>query len=112
MDCYIEKFEQNREDRAAYGEQLLKKLEQRLNVKELSERRFREFRRLYLVYSQLKEPIAQYILAGNEFRHLAIAESSQGISTYEFLKTFALIFPLYNLFFSENMLIITVEKFH
>ena len=46
MDCYIEKFEQNREDRAAYGEQLLKKLEQRLNVKELSERRFREFRRV------------------------------------------------------------------
>lgn len=105
MDCYIEKFEQNREDRAAYGEQLLKKLEQRLNVKELSERRFREFRRLYLVYSQLKEPIAQYILTGNEFWHLAIAESSQGISTYKFLKTFALISLLYNLFFSKKMLI-------
>ena len=60
MGCYIVEFEQNGEDRAAYGEQLLKKLEQRLNVKGLNERRFREFRRLYLVYPQLKEPIAQY----------------------------------------------------
>ena len=69
MGCYIVEFEQNGEDRAAYGEQLLKKLEQRLNVKGLNERRFREFRRLYLVYPQLKEPIAQYILAGSETRH-------------------------------------------
>ena len=45
MGCYIVEFEQNCEDRAAYGEQLLKKLEQRLNVKGLNERRFREFRR-------------------------------------------------------------------
>ncbi|OUN82223.1 PDDEXK nuclease domain-containing protein [Bacteroides sp. An51A] len=61
MGCYIVEFEQNGEDRAAYGEQLLKKLEQRLNVKGLNERRFREFRRLYLVYPQLKEPIALYL---------------------------------------------------
>ena len=54
MGCYIVEFEQNGEDRAAYGEQLLKKLEQRLKIKGLNERRFREFRRLYLVYPQLK----------------------------------------------------------
>ena len=48
MGCYIVEFEQNGEDRAAYGEQLLKKLEQRLKIKGLNERRFREFRRLYL----------------------------------------------------------------
>ena len=41
---YIVEFEQNGEDRAAYGEQLLKKLELRLNTKGLTERRFREFR--------------------------------------------------------------------
>ena len=76
MGCYIVEFEQNGEDRAAYGEQLLKKLEQRLNVKGLNERRFREFRRLYLVYPQLKEPIAQYILAGSEIRHPIFAEIS------------------------------------
>ncbi len=81
MGCYIVEFEQNGEDRAAYGEQLLKKLEQRLNVKGLNERRFREFRRLYLVYPQLKEPIAQYLLAGSEIRHTLSAESSQYIQS-------------------------------
>lgn len=33
MGCYIVEFEQSGEDRAAYGEQLLKKLEQRLKTK-------------------------------------------------------------------------------
>ncbi len=74
MGCYIVEFEQNGEDRAAYGEQLLKKLEQRLNVKGLNERRFREFRRLYLVYPQLKEPIAQYIVSQSQIRHTLSAE--------------------------------------
>lgn len=79
MGCYIVEFEQNRQDRAAYGEQLLKKLEQRLNVKGLTERRFREFRRLYLVYPQLREPIAQYILAGSKNRHSLPAEFMEPI---------------------------------
>ena len=43
MGCYIVEFEQNGEDRAAYGEQHLKKLEKQLNTKGLNERRFREF---------------------------------------------------------------------
>lgn len=58
---YIVEFEQNGEDRATYGEQLLKKLEQRIKNKGLTERRFREFRRLYLIYPQLKEPVLRYI---------------------------------------------------
>ena len=74
MRCYIVEFEQNGEDRAAYGEQLLKKLEQRLKTKGLNERRFREFRRLYLVYPQLKEQVLHYIMAGNEIRHTLSAE--------------------------------------
>ena len=72
MGCYIVEFEQNGEDRAAYGEQLLKKLEQRLNTKGLNERRFREFRRLYLVYPQLKESIALYLTS--QIRHSLTAE--------------------------------------
>ena len=36
MGCYIVEFEQNGEDRAAYGEQLLKKLEKQLNTKDLT----------------------------------------------------------------------------
>ena len=79
MGCYIVEFEQNGEDRAAYGEQLLKKLEQRLKTKGLNERRFREFRRLYLVYPQLKEEILQYIMAGNEIRHSLTAEFTEPI---------------------------------
>ena len=79
MGCYIVEFEQNGEDRAAYGKQLLKKLEQRLNVKGLNERRFREFRRLYLVYPQLKEQVSHYIMAGNVIRHTLSAESTEPI---------------------------------
>ena len=79
MGCYIVEFEQNGEDRAAYGEQLLKKLEQRLNTKGLNERRFREFRRLYLVYPQLKEPIAQYITSQIQIRQSLTAESENSV---------------------------------
>ena len=68
------KFEQNGEDRAAYGEQLLKKLEKQLNTKGLNERRFREFRRLYLVYPQLKEEVLGYVMSGSEIRHSLTAE--------------------------------------
>ena len=82
MGCYIVEFEQNGGDRAAYGEQLLKKLEQRLNTKGLNERRFREFRRLYLVYPQLREEILQYIMAGNEIRHSLTAELQQADKEY------------------------------
>lgn len=74
MGCYIVEFEQNGEDRAAYGEQLLKKLEKRLNTKGLNERRFREFRRLYLVYPQLKEEILGYLMSGSEIRHSLTAK--------------------------------------
>jgi len=50
---YIVEFEQHGEDRAEYGEQLLKKLETRIRKKGMTEQRFREFRRLYIVYPQL-----------------------------------------------------------
>ena len=79
MGCYIVEFEQNGEDRAAYGEQLLKKLEQRLKTKGLNERRSREFRRLYIVYPQLKEQVLHYIMAGNEIRHTLSAEFTEPI---------------------------------
>ena len=68
------KFEQNGEDRAAYGEQFLKKLEKRLNTKGLNERRFREFRRLYLVYPQLKEEVLGYVMSGSGIRRSVTAK--------------------------------------
>jgi len=79
MGCYIVEFEQNGEDRAAYGEQLLKKLEQRLKTKGLNERRFREFRRLYLVYPQLKGPVTQYIASQIQIRQSLTAEFTEPI---------------------------------
>ena len=60
---YIVEFEQHGEDRAEYGEQLLKKLETRINKKGMTERRFREFRRLYIVYPQLGSEIAKYLVS-------------------------------------------------
>jgi len=79
MGCYIVEFEQNGEDRAAYGEQLLKKLEQQLKTKGLNERRFREFRRLYLIYPQLKEPVTQYIASQIQIRQSLTAEFTEPI---------------------------------
>ena len=71
--------DRNGEDRAAYGEQLLKKLEQRLKTKGLNERRFREFRRLYLVYPQLKVPVTQYIASQIQIRQSLTAEFTEPI---------------------------------
>ncbi|MBE5695443.1 MAG: DUF1016 family protein [Bacteroides sp.] len=47
---YIVEFEQNSEDRATYGEQLLKNLEQRINQKALSVTLFQWSRKFYLLY--------------------------------------------------------------
>ena len=61
MGCYIVEFEQHGEDRAEYGAKLLKRLEEELQTKGLTERRFREFRRLYLVYPQLGKEVVNYL---------------------------------------------------
>ena len=50
---YIVEFEQNGEDRAKYGENLLNRLAQSINKKGFSPRRLREYRQFYLVYPVL-----------------------------------------------------------
>ena len=75
----IVEFEQNGEDRAAYGQKLLKNLELSLKTKGLTERRFREFRRLYQTYPQLAQPILEYISDNVEIRRLLTAESGGAI---------------------------------
>lgn len=52
MGFYIVEFEQNGEDRAQYGEQLLKKLEQRVNQKGLNVTLFQRSRMFYGAYPQ------------------------------------------------------------
>lgn len=75
MGCYIVEYEQHGEDRAAYGEQLLKRLEQRINKKGLTERRFREFRKIYLTYPQLAAPVMEYLdIHAIEIRRTLAAE--------------------------------------
>ena len=71
---YIVEYEQNGDDRAAYGEFLLQKLAERLNNKGMTVRRFREYRRLYQIYPQLGRPIVHYLSEHDSIRRLLTAE--------------------------------------
>lgn len=71
---YIIEYEQNGEDRAAYGEFLLQRLEERLNNKGMTVRRFREYRRLYQAYPQLAQPVIHYLSEHEPIRRLLTAE--------------------------------------
>ena len=59
---YIVEYEQNGEDRAKYGEALLKNLAKRIHMRGLGERRLYEFRQLYNVYPQLSEQVLPFVL--------------------------------------------------
>lgn len=53
---YIVEYEQNGEDRAAYGENLLKAIENQFSKQNdfaINQRRLREFRQFYLAYPQI-----------------------------------------------------------
>jgi len=82
MGCYIVEFEQNGEDRAQYGTKLLKRLEERLQTKGLTERRFREFRRLYLIYPQLGKEVLNYVGA-QTYASIALPEEIRRTSSAE-----------------------------
>ncbi len=58
---YIVEYEQNGEDRAQYGENLLNKLSKRINRKGLEPRRLREFRQFYQTYPQLSIVVEKYL---------------------------------------------------
>jgi len=75
---YIVEFEQNGEDRAQYGEKLLLNLEKRLKSKGMTERRFREYRRLYLVYPQIGTEIRNF-LPQDTIQRLLTAELDDSI---------------------------------
>ena len=86
----IVEFEQHGEDRAAYGEHLLKTLETKLNCKGLNERRFREFRRLYQTYPQLAAPVLAFVTSNTGIRRSLTAESGdliRRLPTAEFAST-------------------------
>lgn len=83
MGCYIVEFEQNGEDKAQYGTKLLKRLEERLHTKGLTERRFREFRRLYLVYPQLGKEVLNYVGAQVQNSQFTLPEAIRRTATAE-----------------------------
>ena len=58
---YIVEFEQNGEDRAKYGENLLNRLAKSINRKGFEPRSLRLYRRFYLVYPQLGTEIESYL---------------------------------------------------
>ena len=58
---YIVEFEQHGEDRAKYGEKLLKELAKSLNRRGLGERRLYEYRLTYQIYPQLGGVVAEYV---------------------------------------------------
>lgn len=62
---YIVEFEQNGEDRAKYGENLLNRLSKDINRKGFEPRSLRVYRRFYLVYPQLGTEIVSYLQKNN-----------------------------------------------
>lgn len=55
IGCYIVEYEQNGNDRAKYGERLLKCLEEKISIKGLNETVFLIARKFYNFYPQIKE---------------------------------------------------------
>ncbi|MBQ4437421.1 DUF1016 family protein [bacterium] len=81
---YIVEYEQNGEDRARYGEQLLNKLSKKLNKKGLESRRLREFRQVYLVYPELAAIIERYAIKEPAFLVLGMENQKWRLPTAKF----------------------------
>lgn len=78
---YIVEYEQQGEDRAQYGDALLKTLAKRINRRGLGERRLYEFRLMYSVYPQLKDEISHFVLRFHDqekLRSITAISSSEG----------------------------------
>jgi hypothetical protein len=85
IGMYIADYEQNGQDRAKYGEKLLKRLEEKFdsaNIKGLNERRLREYRQFYVSYPQIRRMLSAELVTRvlspiiHEIRRLPIAGSS------------------------------------
>ncbi|MBR1809356.1 MAG: hypothetical protein IJ776_08215 [Paludibacteraceae bacterium] len=81
---YIVEYEQNGEDRAQYGEALLKNLAKRIHTRCLGERRLYEFRLMYNAYPQLGEQVMPFVL---KFSQKGILRLPTAISFSDYGKT-------------------------
>lgn len=59
---YIVEYEQKGQDRAQYGENLLKNLSKRLGEKNYSISTLKDYRQFYLYYPQLLAPLGEYLV--------------------------------------------------
>ena len=86
---YIVEYEQHGEDRAKYGEKLLKNLAKSLNRRGLGERRLYEYRLTYQVYPQLGGVVADYVFGNRheEILRLPTAKSETIKSIVEKLRS-------------------------
>lgn len=86
---YIVEYEQHGEDRAKYGEKLLKNLAQHLNRRGLGERRLYEYRLTYQVYPQLGGVVAEYVVKNgqDEILRLTTAKSENSTVLIEKLRS-------------------------
>lgn len=75
---YIIEYEQKGEDRAAYGENLLQKLSERLNKDGLSSRNLKLFRQFYQIYPQIRQTLTaqlqQFDLGVDQIRQTVSAQ--------------------------------------
>ena len=70
---YIVEYEQNGNDRASYGEKLLKRLSETINVKGINETLLKNSRRFYIEYPQIK----QYLSGAKSPTTLDLSEISR-----------------------------------
>ena len=85
IGCYIVEYEQNGEDRAQYGEQLLKKLAKRIGRRGLGERRLYELRQMYSTYPTLAIDVLNYLKSNPDstILRLTTAKSSSLSKNFE-----------------------------
>jgi predicted nuclease of restriction endonuclease-like (RecB) superfamily len=82
---YIVEYEQNGNDRAKYGEQLLSNLSKRLGEKSFSQTNLKSYRKFYLLYPELNSTIAGFVtdrFTGNMpiIKSLQLSTKSQTVS--------------------------------
>lgn len=93
---YIVEFEQHGEDRAKYGDKLLKQLAKSLNKRGLGERRLYEYRLTYKAYPQLGNVVAEYVIKNGQDEILRLPTAklqTEGLSQNIFISKYRLQLP-------------------
>jgi len=82
---YIVEFEQNGEDRAVYGTDLLGRISKNIKIKGLSAPELSRCRQFYIVYPQILGTVSQIFKNQIEFKNLGTASQESSISVESLL---------------------------